>query len=305
MRVVVTDIDSPSYFVATAAVELGFFREEGIDAELAFDIRDAPQALRDGRVDFMGSSANVALRAFPDWHGARLLCALAHHTYWFLAVRADLGAKKGDISAVKGLRIAASQGPDLGLKQLLAEAGIDLDRDNVRIVRNPDALGDRGYKGGTGVRAIRENIADAYWGNGMRAELGVREGVATVLLDVRRGDGPPGARHYTFPALTTTERLIKEQPNAAAAAVRAVVKTQEALKKDPSIATRIGRRLFPPEEAELIAELVARDAPFYAASISEHAIAGLNRFTQAVGQLSRPASFEEVVATQFREFWQS
>ena len=35
---------------------------------------------------------------------------------------------------------------------------------------------------------------------------------------VRRGDGPAGARWYNFAALTTTERLIDEQPQIAAAA---------------------------------------------------------------------------------------
>jgi hypothetical protein len=35
-RLLVADLDSPSYFVATAAAELGFFRREGID--IAIDI---------------------------------------------------------------------------------------------------------------------------------------------------------------------------------------------------------------------------------------------------------------------------
>src|SRR5687767_14168896 len=108
-------MDSPSYFVATAAVELGFFRKEGIDAELVFDVRDGPHALRDERIDFFGGPAYSALRAFPEWRGAKLLCSLSLYNYWFLAVRADLRAKKGDLDAIKGQRIAAGSGPDLGL----------------------------------------------------------------------------------------------------------------------------------------------------------------------------------------------
>ena len=30
LRLMVADLDSPSYFVATAAVELGFFKEQGL-----------------------------------------------------------------------------------------------------------------------------------------------------------------------------------------------------------------------------------------------------------------------------------
>ena len=124
-----------------------------------------------------------------------------------------------------------------------------------------------------------------------------------ILLDVRRGDGPPGSRDYTFPALSTTDRLIKENPEAAAGAVRAVVKAQKALKADPSLATQIGRRLFPPVEAEVIAELIRRDAPFYDPTISEEAVVRLNQFAQDVGILSRPTPYEHVVATQFASLW--
>ena len=36
MRVTVSDVVSPSYFPLTAAVELGFFKAEGLDAEFIF-----------------------------------------------------------------------------------------------------------------------------------------------------------------------------------------------------------------------------------------------------------------------------
>ena len=122
-------------------------------------------------------------------------------------------------------------------------------------------------------------------------------------LDVRRGDGPPGARHYTFPALFATDQLITDNPDAAAGAVRAVVKAQMALRTDSSLATQIGRRLFPPVEAEIIAKLIERDAPFYDATISKEAVITLNQFAQNVGLLSGPVPYEQVVATQFAPLW--
>ena len=85
----------------------------------------------------------------------------------------------------------------------------------------------------------------------MRVAIGENLGVAKLHLDLRRGDGPPGARWYNFAALTTTEQLINEQPQIAAGAVRAIVKAQKALKSDPSLATQVGNRLFPPSEASL------------------------------------------------------
>jgi len=304
-RLVVADLDSPSYFVATAAVELGFFREEGIDAEVerVYGALDGPERMRNGEVHFLGGPAYMATRAFPGWQGVKLLCALAQYSYWFLAVRADLDVKRGDLAALKGLRISASTAfPEVGLRHLLKESGIDLERDKVSIVPMPNTK-DEHFKYRVGVDALNQNIAEAYWGNGMRLAIGEKLGVAKVHLDLRRGDGPPGARFYNFPALTTTEGLIDEHPEVAAGAVRAIVKAQKALKADPSRATAIGERLFAPEAASLIAGLIARDAPFYDATISTEAVDGINKFATANGLLGEPLPYDGLVASRFRDLW--
>ena len=304
-RLVVADLDSPSYFVATAAVELGYFREEGIEAEVvrAYGALNGPERLRNGEVHFLGGPAYMATRAFPGWKGAKLLCALAQYSYWFLAVRADREVRRGDLAALKGLRISASTAfPEVGLRHLLKQAGLDLERDRVSIVPMPSTK-DEHLKYRVGVDALAQNIADAYWGNGMRLAIGEKLGIAKAHLDLRRGDGPPGARFYNFAALTTTARLIEEQPQIAAGAVRAIVKTQKALVADPSRATAIGERLFAPEAASLIAELIARDAPFYDATISAEAVDGINKFAMANGLLTEPLPFHRLVASQFSDLW--
>ncbi len=304
-RLVVADLDSPSYFVATAAVELGFFKEEGIDIELerAYGALDGPERLQRGDVHFLGGPAYMATRAFPGWQGVKLLCALAQYSYWFLAVRADLPVRRGDLDALKGLRISSSTAfPEVGLRHLLRQAGIDLKRDRVPIVPMPASKNEH-FKYRVGVEALEQNIADAYWGNGMRLALGEKLGVAKCHLDLRRGDGPPGARFYNFAALTTTERLIEEQPQVAAGAVRAVVKAQKALKADPSLATPVGERLFAPEAAALIAGLVARDAAFYESAITTDAVAGISAFATANGLLSEPLPYDRLVAAQFKDLW--
>jgi NitT/TauT family transport system substrate-binding protein len=301
----VADLDSPSYFVATAAVELGFFRDEGVKVELMREYGGpvGPERLRDGALDFYGGPAYAATRAFPDWKGAKLLCALSQYSYWFLAVRADLSAQRGDLAALKGLRISSSmEAPVHGLRHLLAESGLNLARGDAQIVPAPPTHGGR-FMGHAGVEAIRQGLADGYWGNGMRVALGEKAGVAKVHLDLRRGDGPPGARLYNFAALTTTERLIAEQPRVAAGAVRAIVKAQKALKADPSLAAAIAERLFPAEEAPLIAGLIARDAPFYDAAISPEAVEGLSKFAMARGLTTAPVAYDRVVATQFQHLW--
>jgi NitT/TauT family transport system substrate-binding protein len=305
-RLMVADVDSPSYFVATAAAKLGFFAQEGIDVQFEpiYGAKYGPERLRDGTLHFLGGPAYVATRAFPAWKGAKLLCALSQYSYWFMAVRADLKIKRGDLSAVKGLRIACSPTfPEMGLRYMLAEAGIDPARDNVGIVASPTAHGREHLKGRDGVVAIEQGVADGYWGNGMRVAIGESLGVAKLHLDLRRGDGPPGARWYNFAALTTTEQFVREQPQVAADAIRAIVKTQKALKLDPGLASKVGQELFPAEEAALIEALIARDTPFYDATISAEAVNGLNKFARANGLIVEPIPYDTLVASEFRHLW--
>jgi ABC-type nitrate/sulfonate/bicarbonate transport system substrate-binding protein len=154
-----------------------------------------------------------------------------------------------------------------------------------------------------GVDSIIQNTADAYWGNGMRVALGERLGIAKLHLDLRRGDGPPGARHYNFAALTTHERIITEHREVAAGAIRAIVKAQKTLKANPSISTEVAERLFPADEAELIARLIERDAPFYDAKISHDAVDGLMKFATSHGLTKEAVPYEDLVATQFTHLW--
>jgi ABC-type nitrate/sulfonate/bicarbonate transport system substrate-binding protein len=303
MKLAVPDMISNSYFPAIAAAELGFFKEEGldIDVELIFPVDKAYMALRDGAVDFVGGSAHSALAAFPEWQGVKLVCAQAQGMYWFLVMRSDLGVKRGDIAAVRGRSIGAAPWVEMGLRRLLIEAGIDLDRDGVKIAPVPGALAAGVNFGVTAAKALEEKKIDGFWANGMGAEVAVRRGIGTVVLDVRRGDGPKPCFNYTMAAIATTDRLIERAPEIAAAAVRAIVKTHEALQDDVGLATGIGRKLFPPAEAELIAELIRRDLPYYDARISREFVAGMNAFARDLGILEGDVPYECVVATQFAD----
>jgi ABC-type nitrate/sulfonate/bicarbonate transport system substrate-binding protein len=131
----------------------------------------------------------------------------------------------------------------------------------------------------------------------------VRRGVGTVVLDVRRGDGPKSCFNYTMSALATTDRLIARAPETAAAAVRALVKTQKALKADVDRAAEAARGLFPPDAAALTTELIRRDLPYYDAAISREFVAGMNAFARDVGILRGDPTYEQVVATQFADLW--
>ncbi len=305
MKIAVPDMISNSYFPAEAAVELGFFKAEGLDVELEliFPVDKAYAALRDGAVDFVGGSAHSALAAFPNFRGVKLICAQAQGMYWFLVMHADLHARRGDVSAVKGRSIGAAPWVDKGLRGLLAAAGIDLERDRVKIAPVPGSL-DAGVNFGvTAAKALEERKIDGFWANGMGAEVAVRRGVGTVVLDVRRGDGPKACFNYTAATIAATDALIARSPGTVAAAVRAIVKTQAALKADVTRAAEVGNKLFPPSEAALIVDLIRRDLPYYDAKLSREFIAGMSEFARRQGIGNGELAYEQIVATQFATLW--
>jgi len=305
MKVVIPDLVSNSYFPTIAAVELGFFKEEGLDAELEliYPVDNCYRALRDGKADFVGGSSHSVPSAFPEWQGAKLLGALAQGTYWFLVMRADLNAKRGDLSCVKGRKIGAAPMIDIGLKELLKEAGIDPVRDNVQIAPPPMPAQASVSFGVNAAKAMEDGKIDGFWANGMGAEVAVKRGIGTMVLDARRGDGPKSLFGYTFGALVTRADLVEKTPDKAAAAVRALIKTQKALKADPKRATKVGEKWFPAFEASLIATLVERDLPYYDPAISKAAFDSMCKFAQTVGLTKGVGKYEDVVATQFSNLW--
>jgi NitT/TauT family transport system substrate-binding protein len=305
LTIAVPDLISNSYFPVAAAVELGFFKAEGIDAtlELVFPVNKAYEAMREGRVDLVGGSAHSALSAFPEWKGVKLLCAQGQGMYWFLVMRSDLVPKRNDLSVVKGRRIGAAPWVELGLKRLLKASGIDIERDKVSIAPVAPSLATGINFGVTAAKALEEGRIDGFWANGMGAEVAVRSGVGTVVLDVRRGDGPAQCFNYTMSSVAARDDLLQRAPEAAAAVVRAVVNTHEALRRDYKLATSVGEKLFPASEATLIAELVHRDLPYYDASISEDFVAGMNEFTRDIGLLKGNPAYSDVVATQMTPLW--
>ena len=155
----------------------------------------------------------------------------------------------------------------------------------------------------TAAKALEDGLIDGFWANGMGAEIAVRRGVGTVVLDVRRGDGPKpcfrlhdvGARHDR-----QADRRLARGCGGGGASVG-----QDAGSAQGRSRTRRGSRaeIVPPDAAALIAELVRRDLNYYDASISRDFIAGMNQFCRDVGILDGNPPYEKVVATQFAALW--
>jgi ABC-type nitrate/sulfonate/bicarbonate transport system substrate-binding protein len=298
LKIAVPDLISNSYFPAIAAVELGKFAEQGFDAsvELLFPVNKAYEAMREGKVDCVAGSAHSALAAFPEWKGVKLVCAQGQGMYWFLVMRSDIDCARGDVSVLKGRKIGAAPWVDLGLKQLLIAAGLDEARDNITIAPVPNTGSPSVNFGLTAAKALEDRLIDGFWANGMGTEVAVRSGAGKVVLDIRRGDGPAECFNYTMASLAVTDDFLARNPGSNARMVAAMQATHAALKNDVSLATQVGRKVFPEREASLIAALIERDLPYYTTAISPDFVAGMNAFARARGILSGHPAYAEVVA---------
>ncbi len=304
-RIAAVDLVSNTCFPALAADALGYFKAEGLDASIELAaMLGATKALRDGSADAMiAGSVHDVLTEFPDWRGVKIVVALSQGTPWLVTVRADLAAKRGDLNALRGLRLSAAEGPDLALKRMLSGAGIDPARD-LQIVELPGAKSRDVSFGVFAARALEAGQVDGFWANAMGAETAVSRGTGKILIDVRRGDDPDEVRYFTFAGMAITDKFIEREPHAVAAAVRAIVKAQKALRADPSLAREVGKRKFPQDAAELISNVVARDVEFYDPAITEDMVAKMNRFAQSVGHLSGSVAYDQVVAARYRDSWE-
>ena len=299
MRLGVPDLVTNSYFPAIAAVELGFFKDEGFDVDIELIYPNPVEALRSGDIDLVASCAHDILEAFPQWHGAKLLMALSQHMYWQLIMGSHLQIRPGDLNALAGLRIGAAKGVDIVLIHLLKEARLDPKENGISI--GPVRHDPNASFGVTAAQALRTGEVDGFWANAMGAETALRSGVGSLVLDVRRGIGPSRARHYTFSALIGRDDTIRDKPEFVKSAIRAVVRAQQALFEMPELARKIGDSLFPPAQAEMITDIIRRDVEFYDADISEESIHGVNQFSRAMGLLTGPVSFQNIVADTLQQ----
>ena len=219
-----------------------------------------------------------------------------------LVMKAGL-AKRGEIAAVKGHRIAANGrsrscfSNTYFARQASISIGTKVEMGQLRRPTEPGIS-----FGVAAARALAEGRVDGIWANVLGCEVAVHLGAGSVVVDTRVGDGPPGARNYSFIALATESNIGTESEHIEAV-IRAVVRAQSILRRDPSRATELAAKLFPALEAGQMNKIVTRDAEFYQACISAEAIEEMNRFATSVGLLSSPVPYEQVVATQFRSLW--
>ena len=123
MKIAIPDLISNSYFPAAAAVELGIFKDEGLDMELEliFPVNRTLEVLKEGEIQFVGVSAHSIPQAFPEWAGGQLLAALAQGMYWFLILKTEFNVAENFLDFIENKFPILAATKDNNLKEKLTE----------------------------------------------------------------------------------------------------------------------------------------------------------------------------------------
>jgi ABC-type nitrate/sulfonate/bicarbonate transport system substrate-binding protein len=191
-----------------------------------------------------------------------------------------------------------------GLRRLLAQLGHDPVAKQLEIAPIPGAHGAGINFGVTAARALADGRVDGFWANGMGAALAQLQGTGTVIIDARRDAIARPSFDFTFPVIACTDAFLAAKPGAAAAAARAMRAAHGHLRADPQAAGRIGRKLFPPAEAELIVELVRRDLPYYHSALRPESLQSMLEFSRAAGIDAGTPAVADLVASEAAAFWE-
>ena len=212
--------------------------------------------------------------------------------YSFLVLHADLQQKRGDLDVVKGHSIRGGPGSNGAAALMLVEAGIDLERDGVKIAPVPGAMGAGVNFGVTAAKALEERRSTA---SGRTAPpSGNCAASARWCSTCAAATRPKPCFNYTMASIATTRALARSPtPRRPRSALSPGPRGAQA---NVTLAAKVGQKLFPPPQAELIVELIRRDLPYYDPTISRDFVAGMNRFARDLGILQGDVPYEQIVA---------
>jgi NitT/TauT family transport system substrate-binding protein len=281
-----------------AADQLGYFKGEGITAQFV-DFEGGAEvttAMVGGSIDTGGTMVERPLILAEKGFGAKNLMALENRNPLHLVIRKDHPAK--EVKDLKGTKLGmtrAGSGTDLSLRALLKDAGLEPDRD-VAII------GIGGVSSATA--ALKAGQVDGYMGAEPAGAIAVQQlKLARYFVDPRIGQGPKFLQYMTFPTLQASDRYIQANPQTVERVVRAVSKTQKRLREDPEAGVRVAQKFFPALDVELLRAVIMLQRASYIPTITENAVRTVNQFQKQAGVVKGDFAYDQLVAVQFKSFW--
>lgn len=217
----------------------GYWKDQNVDLETtSFDSgRDAMQALLTGAADFSASTDTPLV--FAALNGLRPIAVVNYSRYsrdMRLAVRNDIGIDPSNPAAIKGRKIGTPVGTSgqFFLAKYLELAG--LKPDDVTVVNVPP--------GNLATTLARGDIDGFAWSSQAVAVADKQTGGKVVEMTLE-GIEVFFQSHQLF---LTTEKVLKDKPEAVTAAVKALHAAENRIHTDPNWPDLIAERIKTPAE---------------------------------------------------------
>lgn len=236
------------------AEHMGFFREEGVQLNTV-RVQTAAAgmaAVVSGDGHYYVSTPATGARATAQGADVQVFAALMQQYSSSVVLARPVAERLGitaeaplerRLAALRGLRIAAhSPGsqPDMLVRHIARQQGWDPARDiQILPITFQNIL-----------PALEQNRIDGFVYSSPLAETAVLRYGAVQILNAAAGEYPP-LRDFLSIALIGNGRWLREQPDAAAAVVRAVWRAMDLMTTDPESARRAARRSFADLEQEV------------------------------------------------------
>ena len=270
-----------TFVVLYAAEQLGYFKAEGLTAQFA-DFEGGAEvttAMVGGSIDFAGTYVERPMILAEKGFGAKNLPAT-------------------DVKGLKGTKLGmtrAGSATDLALRALLRDAGLEPDRD-VAVI----AVG----SSNSAAAALRAGQIDGFMGGEPGGAVIVHQlKIGRYFIEPLRDQGPKFLQYMTFPTLQASDRYIQANPQTVERVVRAVSKTQKRLREDPEAGVRVAQKFFPALDVELLRAVIMLQRASYIPTITEDAVRTVNQFQKQAGVVKGDFAYDQLVAVQFKSFW--
>lgn len=280
------------------AERAGYFKAENLDVTFVQfgSGSDGARGLVAGAADVGTMDLATVLQFIERGQRFRVIANNRRGPTIALLVRSDLDIRKGDLAALKGLRIGVSSAgsfTDQYLRLLLAESGLSPDRD-VTIL----PIGN--FTNQLAAMQSRKIDAQMSWAPGIT--ILEQANAAKLFLDPRVGEGPQRLVGMVGLVVASPEKYVAENREAVRRVTRALAKAARDLQNVATFSEAV-RAENPNLDASVIRAMAPAEAAGYTPELTPRHVATINEVYRASGLLKTEVPYDAVVDRELAALW--
>jgi NitT/TauT family transport system substrate-binding protein len=291
---------SPVY----VADKLGYFKAEGLNVTLIPTSGGAAsaQAMLGGSVQAATTGFDTPISLTAKGQPCRSLVGMEMATIYafvggkkFPLVPAD--DPKAFVDAIKGKKFGVASAGSTGdviARGLFSEYGLNPDKD-VKVI----PVG----TGAAASAALQSGAVDALISYEPDVTKMATSGAGRVVFDLRNTKTETTYSQLPTSTLQATAKWIKDNPETAAALVRAVAKADDVLREQPDVALPVLKQLYPDLPPESVEGAYKVAQSHFKPAITQATYDSAMKVYKTAGTITADIPYSQTIGTQFSQYW--